>query len=265
LPRSPLTTSQSGPQRSIFHFAPNPHFAGRGRDLLELYLAVIGNLNKIGVRSAGSVGMGGVGKTQLAVEFACRFAFAFEGVYWIQSTDPAQWVTRFVALAGELPLELDGTPSPTTEAGWINALHTYCAEHPQVLIVMDDVDEPARPNDDRSLLGLALLNLGCNLLFTTRRHFNLPGVAKHPVDILAEDAAYHLITSRYEPADRGEAEDATSICRALGYLPLALVLAASYLGRYRNYSFASYRAKLAVWGPKTRLGRDSALSGEVRA
>src|SRR5262249_17978606 len=65
--------------------SPNPHFVGRASDLLELYLALIGDLNKLGVRSVGCLGMGGIGKTQLVVEFVHRFAFAFDGVSWLNA------------------------------------------------------------------------------------------------------------------------------------------------------------------------------------
>ena len=58
------------PKNSYIPFNPNPNFMGRRQDLLELYLKLIGNLNKIGINQVGTVGMGGICKTQLVVEFA---------------------------------------------------------------------------------------------------------------------------------------------------------------------------------------------------
>ena len=50
--------------------------------LKDLYLNVIGSLNKMGV---SHVGISGIhhGKSDLVIEFAYRFSFAFEAIYWI--------------------------------------------------------------------------------------------------------------------------------------------------------------------------------------
>ena len=90
------------PPNSYIPFNPNSHFTGRHIDLLDLYLKMIGNLNKIGINQVGTVGMGGIGKTQLAVEFAYRFSFAFDSVHWIQAAR-----CRPVALAKFVELARD--------------------------------------------------------------------------------------------------------------------------------------------------------------
>jgi WD40 repeat protein len=226
--------------------APNPRFVGRRSDLLDLYLALVGDLNKLGVRSVGSVGMGGVGKTQLAVEFVHRFAFAFKhGVHWINAADAAEWVPRLVALArDDLRLGANGA-TPGSDQGWIRALRAHCAAHPTLLLVLDNVVEPKWLADERSLLGIAPLDLGCNLLFTTRRQFELPGVGSHSVSILSEAAAYELLTARRSPDDAEEVEHARAICAAVGDLPLALVLASAYLDRHDGLRYRDYRRHLA--------------------
>ncbi|MFZ0512165.1 MAG: hypothetical protein WAM14_11210, partial [Candidatus Nitrosopolaris sp.] len=48
------------------------------------------------------VGMGGIGKSQLVIELAYRFSFAFpDGIYWVQAADSKQWLKQFVVLAKE--------------------------------------------------------------------------------------------------------------------------------------------------------------------
>jgi len=75
------------PPHAFIPFRPNPNFVGRHTELLDLYLSLIGELNVVAINQVVNVfGLGGIGKTQLAVEFAYRFAFAFpEGVLWLNA------------------------------------------------------------------------------------------------------------------------------------------------------------------------------------
>lgn len=233
------------PKNSYIPFRPNRRFTGRKRDLLELYLKMIGNLNKIGVNQVGLVGMGGVGKTQLVVEFAYRFSFGFERIYWVQAADQQRWHFEFVALARDrLQLTITEPESPEANEQYIFRLQEYCREHPNTLIIIDNVVEPKLLNNDTLLFGLTPLSLGCDMLFTTRRHFQLPGVTEQKVETLLPEAAFTLLTSDRQPKTTEEQEHAQAICNAVGYLPLAIVLAAGYLGKYSDVSFADYREEL---------------------
>jgi WD40 repeat protein len=226
---------------------PNPHFVGRSADLVTLYRLVVGDLNKLGCKKIGAFGMAGIGKTQLAIEFAWRFSFAFDGVHWINAADEADWRSTFITLArDELKLGKHATPVPIDDRAWIVALASYCAAHPQLLIVMDNVVTPDRLNDPAMLLGTAPLDLGCNLIFTTRGQFELPGVDAYALGVLDSQESFALLSSRRVPAAGDEENQANEICRMLGNLPLALTLAAAYLGEYKDVSFALYRRELAA-------------------
>ena len=72
-------------------FDPNPDFTGRTKELVDLYLEIIGDLSKLNYNKVGITGIGGVGKTQLAVEFFYRYAFAFDkGIFWMDGYDPVK-------------------------------------------------------------------------------------------------------------------------------------------------------------------------------
>ena len=88
------------PAKHQIPFLPNPDFIGRSEELVNLYLDVIGGLNKLNHAHVGIVGIGGVGKTQLAIEFTYRYAFQFEkGIYWIQGIDQSKWLSQIVNIA----------------------------------------------------------------------------------------------------------------------------------------------------------------------
>ena len=241
------------PSNVFIPYNPNPSFIGRYEDLLELYLKMIGNLNKIGLNQVGLVGLGGIGKTQLAVELVYRFSFAFEGgVYWIQGTDSEEWTERFITIARDhLHLQSLNTSALETTEQWLYALRRYCKENPQLLIVIDNVHDPDILHDEsvfQGIKGLTPLTLGCDLLFTTHKRFQLPGTLLQTVRILSEEAAFDLLTKRRKPTTQEEKRYAKAICNAVGYLPLALVLIESYLNNYHSISFGDYYAELVNQG-----------------
>ena len=226
-------------------FRTNPSFVGRGSDFARLYLALIGNLNKTGISVVGLVGMAGVGKTQLVVEFIYRYSFAFESIHWVTATDEKSWVAPFINLAREILQTVKEIPAlPASDREWMEFLRTYCSAHPKMLVIIDNVNIPEQLNNTATLGGITPLELGCNILFTTRVRFNLPGVTLHALDTLSEKESFLILSSRRKPESKEENEEAQAICSALGFLPLALVLAASYLGRYLNISFHFYLQKL---------------------
>ena len=53
------------PAKRHIPYTPNSDFVGRAEDLVDLYLGIIGGLNKLNYQQVGLVGMPGVGKTQL--------------------------------------------------------------------------------------------------------------------------------------------------------------------------------------------------------
>ncbi|MCI0665123.1 MAG: TIR domain-containing protein, partial [Acidobacteria bacterium] len=232
------------PRNAYIPFRPNPRFVGRHTDLVALYLKMIGNINTIGITQVGTVGMGGIGKTQLAVEFSYRFGFYFEegGIFWIQAANPSDWLAQFVAIARDrLELSASDPHSPDAAREYLNQLQQYFERHKQhVLVIMDNVSDPLQLHDQDALLGVSPLNLGCNLLFTTRRRFEMPGVMSHSVDVLSEIASYELLTHLRQPDTVAEEEAAHQICASLGHLPLAVTLASGYLKNRPGVSFQTY-------------------------
>ncbi len=226
-------------------FSPDEHFTGRGQDLVSLYLKMIGNLNKTGINQVGVAGMGGAGKTELAVEFAYRFGFAFDGVYWIQAGDANQLQRELVRLARDvLQLKVESPAGARASGQYLLKLRVYFRKHPRALLIMDNVEDPEMLARASSQVHFAPLELNCNLLFTTRTNFRMPGVSVHPIDVLSPEAAVELL-SRSRPISTGEdREAAAQICNAVGHLPLAVALIGAYLRNFPDISFQRYVATL---------------------
>jgi WD40 repeat protein len=252
------------PPQVYIPFNPSPIFEGRKQELSELYRQMIGNLNKIGINQVGAVGMGGIGKTQLAVEFIHRFSFAFDGVFWVDAADPSKWLPQIVEIARDrLRLKLkkkkEIKKKETGDEGmrqYVVALQEYCSRNRGMLVVLDNVQDPRLLNSEGPLFGTAVLSLGCNLLFTTRSRFHLEGVIEHEVDILCADAASALLADMRPQVNAAERNAAELICRAVGNLPLALVLIGSYLRKMDKVSYAEYYQGLQERGlPAIEIGK----------
>lgn len=86
----------------------NQQFVGREADLLALASLLKGS-QSVAVsegRSAVASGLGGIGKTQLAVEFAYRYGRHFAGVFWLSFAQPDTVATEFARLGGAAHLQL---------------------------------------------------------------------------------------------------------------------------------------------------------------
>jgi hypothetical protein len=270
------------PAKRHIPYTPNSDFVGRNEDLVGLYLEMIGGVNKLNYQQVGLVGMPGVGKTQLAVEFAYRYAYQFEkGVYWIQGLDPTTWLKQLVDIAKQLELEIDNLQESNDSTNCTNntnktqnshmdakdqdkkyffELKNYCNKFGnQMLIIIDNVNEPNSLNEDDILFpndpsaSYNLLNLGCNILFTTRKNFELSaaGVIPHHLKVLLAPYSYDLLTKYRKPSSEQEEECARTICNRVGYLPLALVLVQAVFLKYKTdirLSFKHYDDELAKNG-----------------
>src|SRR4029453_9934286 len=91
-------------------------------------------------------GVGGGGKTSLAVEYAYRQQAAFDVVWWLRAGEPATLLSDFTALAAALRLP----ESNQTDLGVVvPAVHRWLADHDRWLLVFDNV---TRPDDVTELL-----------------------------------------------------------------------------------------------------------------
>jgi len=100
-PLCPLPTKHRMPHRSL-----GEHFAGRVKDLWEIDDG-LGRCNTAVVQGVGLVvGMGGLGKTQLAVEYVHRFGRHFPGgVFWVDAEMGRMTMTAQVAEAAGIELD----------------------------------------------------------------------------------------------------------------------------------------------------------------
>lgn len=225
------------PPGSRIPFSPNKVFTGREEDLLELARSLLRSDSKgvtITQTAAVATGLGGVGKTQLAVEFCYRYGRFFYGVHWIQADHE---IAAEIAACGQ---EMDISPWPNELEERTNlTLHAWKEAGPRLLI-FDNVDDPASVQDWLPKLPTA------RLLLTSRSSEWPPGldIEHHPLGVLPRSESLELLCALAERLKYIPAEDLDLIADRLGDLPLALDLAGNYLRCRPTLTPKEYLAEL---------------------
>jgi tetratricopeptide (TPR) repeat protein len=196
--------------------------------------------------------MGGVGKTQLAVQYATRHKADYPGgIYWLNGRT-GDLATQ-ILLKAEFDLQLQGLAAAKERCTNLGDLVQWCwrhwTPHETTLVVLDDIGEWAKcrsyyPKEARF-----------RVLVTTRRKDLLPNFPRIDLEMLQPLEARSLLArlEGYGRVDQ-QPELADQLCEGLGYLPLGIELVGCYLARDRHITLSQ------VWGRLQENGmRDPAL------
>ncbi|RCG22822.1 tetratricopeptide repeat protein [Sphaerisporangium album] len=194
-------------------------------------------------------GLGGTGKSTLALQFAHSNRDRYNPIWWITADSSVSVVTGLAQLAARLNPYENLTAKTSAEAaawaiGWLQA-------HDGWLLVFDDADSP---QSIESVLGI--LAAGRHLI-TSRHATGWHRVARPlPLALLPPDAALDLLTRITNPSDDADRAVFERLAAELGYLPLALeqaaayiqhaaITPAAYLDRLRRYPARMFAASAA--------------------
>jgi tetratricopeptide (TPR) repeat protein len=235
MPTDALPDRAPLPPGSRMPLAPNPVFVGRGDELLQVAAALRGGDTTVALgQVVASTGLGGLGKTQLAVELVHRYGRYFAGgVFWLS-----------FASADEVPLQVAACAAPEFESRApeerIRLVQAAWQSATPRLLVFDNCEEEVLLDGWRPASG------GCRVLVTSRRSHWSPtlGVTALPLDLLPRVDSIELLR-RYRSDLAPDDPGLDAIAAELGDLPLALHLAGSYLRAYRaDVSLDGYLAEL---------------------
>jgi uncharacterized protein DUF4062/tetratricopeptide repeat protein len=234
--RRPANTA--GP---VLRLAPRPAFlAGREGLLAELDTRLDGT-GRTGPRVAALYGLGGAGKTSVALEYAYRH-LAGVGVAWqLAAEDAAVLAAGFGELAAQLGTLAD-------ERDPVASVHgALAASRAEWLLVFDNAP-------DRASVEAFLPPAGPGRVLITSRNLNWPPAQAVDVPVLETEVAAAFLVTRTGDGDRLAA---AGLAAELGGLPLALEQAAAYIGatggslaRYLE-SFRRRRESLLARGAPT--------------
>ncbi|MEH1167344.1 FxSxx-COOH system tetratricopeptide repeat protein [Micromonospora sp. CPCC 205539] len=215
------------------HNLPRPPtrlFVGRTEEAAELDEVMAAGS---GVICQAVHGLGGVGKTELALQYAHRWRDRYAVRWWVSADSPATIESGLAALTARVNPDLAMTTTTAEAAAWAIG---WLQNQSGWLLVLDNVEQRS---DVEPLL--AQLDSG-HVLITTRRDVNwdvlVDGCLR--LDMLDRAAAVRLLLERGGQSDQLAA---AVLADELGYLPLALQQAAGYL-RQTRLSMSVYLDRL---------------------
>jgi tetratricopeptide (TPR) repeat protein len=208
-------------------------FTGRAEELDRLDAVLMQDkpaaVTQASVGRAAVQGMGGVGKTSLAIEYAYRFRGLYAGVCWC----PAEARTGLLSALGSLAVTLGASTAEEAdvEKAAKAALRRLAEQRATWLLVYDNVPAPDAIAD-------LLPSAGARVLITSRFSDWSELAEEVALDVLPLEEAVAFLQSRTGRRYAG----AQTVAEVLGCLPLALDHAAAYCKR-TQIRFADYAEK----------------------
>ncbi|KAN0087102.1 hypothetical protein V8E54_000790 [Elaphomyces granulatus] len=229
-------------------FKRNPRFLGRHNEIVELEQKILSNNNQL-VRKMAIAGLGGVGKTQIALEVAYQVRDRKPecSIFWIPSTSIETIEQAYMSIGKHLGLQ---GMTPAEMKMRVKAHLSSEKAGPWLLIVdnMDDMNIWSTFDGSSPVLNTCLPQSKYGfVLFTTRnRQLATKLVGPDVIDIcqMSDMMATNLLTTSLIRKDLvNDHEATTQLLHQLSCLPLAITQAASYINE-TAISIATYLSLL---------------------
>ncbi|HEY1705843.1 MAG TPA: FxSxx-COOH system tetratricopeptide repeat protein [Trebonia sp.] len=210
----------------------NPHFTGRELELQALRAELQAEGSAV-IRQPPSAlyGLGGVGKTQIATEYAHRYAEEYEVVWWVRSDQEDSIQASLVALGNQLRLaEISPGDRDRSMRLVIDALQSG-DPYSRWLLIFDDVTQPNKLRRYIPQGGHVIVTSRIN---EWRQVLNTDGIEVREFDRaetvkFLRDRVPQLAPASSAVTEAVAGQDAERLAAALGDLPLAAEHAVSYL------------------------------------
>jgi len=171
-------------------------------------------------------GLGGVGKTQLALEYTYSHIDDYDVIWWVRSEEPAILADDYIELAVRLGLgKRTGKP-----VDLIATVRRWLENNTNWLLVFDNAQSPRD-------LTRYLPKMGSGHVIITSRNQNWESLAK-PLEVLKFERL-ESVEFLLKRTERRDGEGADALAEVLGDLPLALEQAGAYI-KETGISFEDY-------------------------
>lgn len=235
---------------SLHQLPPPPKdFTGRTKELVELMEAI----QESGIAISGLRGMGGVGKTALALKVAQRIAPWYpDAQLYIDLKGTSRQPLLFTDVMGHVIRAFDLTTELPSDEVELSGLYHTKLRGLRAILLMDNAA-------DAEQIKPLVPPTSCILIVTTRQHFMLPGLYPLHLNTLSPAEAKDLLLM-IAPRINEYADEIAQLC---GYLPLALRLAGSAVAERKELTLQDFVRRLSDNRKRLKfLDSNRELSGE---
>ena len=220
----------------------NPHFTGREQILAALHARLSGD----DARPHVLAGLGGVGKSQVALEYAYRHRQEWAIVWWLPAEDPTSLALSYARLAPHVGVRAASDASLDEIR---HHVRRRLADATNWLLIFDNAPGPAAVRDY-----LPKGQTGRVLVTSQNAEWGSLATLARVREMTPHEAVSFLVRRTH----RDDADGAEALAKALGFLPLALEQAAAVI-EHTGASYASYLKRFEThWAELLRRGRLSA-------
>ena len=210
-------------------YRQNPYFTGREELLEALHKELITEHTTALTQPQAITGLGGIGKTQTAIEYVYRYRKEYQVIWWLRAEETATLTVDYAQLAIELDLPERKTAKQDIQ---IQAVRRRLEQHTGWLLIFDNAKE-------RHDIRRYVPQIGNGHVLITSRNPIWDGLGTAlPIKVMQPEEALTFLAKRTNDPDL---QAAKILAEMLGYLPLALEQAASYI-RETSSSLDSYQA-----------------------
>lgn len=219
----------------------NLYFTGREVILQHLQQALVSGENRDSGRMRVISGLGGIGKTQTALEFAYRYTDEYDAVLWVRASSRETLNADFASLAKTLQLP---DKEKLNQFQAIEAVKNWLLNHDRWLLIFDNVDAMAM------VFKILPRRYSGAILLTTRFQDADPHIKSLEMEKMSQSEGVTFLlrrTSHHENENdqknlsMSERDALATIWEMMGGLPLALDQAGAYIKTVRC-SFQEYVA-----------------------
>jgi tetratricopeptide (TPR) repeat protein/transcriptional regulator with XRE-family HTH domain len=248
--RPPDATEHRPRPRNLPYPSLGRLFTGRADVLKQIHARLFSpEDNSRSVVACAICGLGGVGKTRVAIEYAFRYREEYSALFFLRADSASNLRSEFAALASPQNINLPEAEATNDEIK-ISAVLRWLDMHPTWLMIFDNVDDPEAVHTVQSWLA----KLSAGHLLLNGRMSNLPASIPKLDELGALDhaaALEFLLMRTHEDRARGDDDDeqASELVTELGCLALGLEQAGAYIATER-ISISRY---LELWRKKRKI------------
>ena len=239
----------------------NRDFTGRNSFLEQLFdMLGASRMNNRYPGRLALIGMGGIGKTQIALEFAYRYRSSYDSIYWISGDSQASLLDGYMELATKAKIKIPEDLQPIEIAKMVLS---WLGRNENWLLVVDNLDDFNVLSTNNLGLHPILLPKESSprrqtLITTRNRNVNIQAQVLE-VPLFNKSESINLLSSLSNIPilpKSAESEYAEKIVEELDHLPLAIGQAAAYIKAVHSGTFskflkhyADHRPRVNKWFP----------------